>query len=114
LGNDGYCLVNGTRFQFHGSYPQAGYMYAQDYPSTSSAGYHDTEQIVINEYSAGTDPRWWPFVFFIGGAVTRNPDGSIAAIARVTLPFNRLQELHRMILRIKPLHAWAAMCVRYA
>jgi hypothetical protein len=49
----------------------------------------------------------------VGGSVARNPDGRIASVASVDVPVGRRQELHRLILRVKPLGIWAAMIVRY-
>ena len=63
----------------------------------------------INELSKS----YWPLVFFIGGAVTRDLSGRITNIATVTMPAVYRQELNRLVLRIKPLGIWAAILVRY-
>jgi len=55
----------------------------------------------------------WSLVFFVGGQATRTDDGMIRAIHPVDIPATRKQELHRLILRIKPLGIWANMIVNY-
>jgi hypothetical protein len=110
----GYYLVNGDRFNGRPVYPGAGTdMAAREFPSKSCAGYYEGYMGYENEYTAPIPQPWWSFVFFIGGTVTRNEDGSVASVATVIIPIGRRQELHRIILRMKPLHAWAAMSVVY-
>jgi hypothetical protein len=110
----GYYLVNGDRFNSRPIYPGAGTgMVALDFPSKSCAGYYEGYRGYENEYTAPISDAFWPFVFFCGGVVTRNEDGSVASVDFVSVPVERRQELHRLILRMKPIHAWAAMCVIY-
>jgi hypothetical protein len=110
----GYYLVNGDRFNARPIYPAAGTgMVALAFPSKSCAGYYEGYAGFENEYTAPIPPAFWPFVFFIGGTVTRNEDGSVASVATVSIPEGRRQELHRMILRAKPLHVFVGMCVVY-
>jgi hypothetical protein len=110
----GYYLVNGDRFNSRPIYPGAGMgMAALGFPSKSCAGYYEGYQGYENEYVAPIPPVYWPFVVFLGGTVTRNPDGSVASVATVSVPIDRRQDLHRLILRVKPLHAWAGMMVVY-
>jgi hypothetical protein len=110
----GYYLVNSDIFDARPTYPGAGTdMVARDFPSKSCAGYYEGFSGPENEYTAPIPEPYWPFVAFAGGTVTRNADGSIASVATVTVPIGRRQELHRLILRLKPLHAWIGMCVVY-
>jgi hypothetical protein len=110
----GYYLVNGDRFNAHPVYPGAGTgMAAREFPSKSCAGYYEGYTGYENEYTADIPQAFWPFVFFAGGTVTRNEDGSVASVAVIVVPASRRQELHRLILRLKPLHSWAGMCVVY-
>jgi hypothetical protein len=110
----GYYLVNGDRFNSRPIYPGAGTgMAARDFPSRSCAGYYEGYAGYENEYTADIPPAYWPFVFFIGGAVTRNENGSVASVATVTVPVGRRQELHRLILRVKPLHSWVGLLAAY-
>ena len=61
-----------------------------------------------------TPPKaYWSSVFFVGGQVSRANDGQIINISPVNIPSARKQELHRLILRIKPLGIWVGMIVRY-
>ena len=57
--------------------------------------------------------QYWSLIFFVGGTVRRNPDGKIIGIAAVNIPRERRQELHRLILRVKPMGIWAAMAVNF-
>jgi hypothetical protein len=110
----GYYLVNGDRYNSRPVYPQAGYMQAQAFPSSSCAGYYEGYAGYENEYTAAIPRPYWPFVAFCGGTVTRNEDGSVASVATVNVPMSRRQELHRLILRLKPLHSWIGMLVNYS
>jgi hypothetical protein len=119
-GGGGYYLVMGDYKTAQPLYPQAGRICARafdggDYRSgLECAGYYD-EMLEIDEnlkYKSPPEP-YWSLVFFVGGAVTRNPDGRIATVATVNIPQSRKQELHRLVLRIKPEGTWAAMMVRY-
>jgi hypothetical protein len=110
----GYYLVYGDRFNHRPVYPAAGRgMAALDFPSASCAGYFEDYIGYENEYTAPIPKDYWPFVFFVGGEVTRNSDGSIASVGMVAVPIGRRQELHRLILRAKPPHSWAGMVVTY-
>jgi hypothetical protein len=110
----GYYLVNGDRFNHRPIYPGAGAgMVAREFPSKSCAGYHEGYIGYENEYTAPIPEPYWPFVVFVGGTVTRNEDGSVAAVATVSIPEGWRQKLHRLILRIKPVHVWMGMCVVY-
>jgi hypothetical protein len=111
----GYYLVNGDHFNSRPIYPGAGTgMTALPFPSASCAGYYEGYQGYENEYTADIPQAYWPFAFFVGGTVTRNEDGSVASIATVTVPIGRRQELHRLILRVKPLHSWCGCLIVYA
>jgi hypothetical protein len=88
-------------------------MVAREFPSKSCAGHYEGYQGYENEYTAPIPQAYWPFCFFVGGTVTRNENGSVASVATVTIPMNRRQELHRLILRKKPLHAWAGLLTAY-
>jgi hypothetical protein len=99
-------------------YPQAGQICARafdgsDYMSgRESAGFFEKTVDEIAVYYSPPKP-YWSLIFFVGGDVTRNDDGSIANVAVVSVPAARRQELHRLILRIAPMGIWAAMMVKY-
>jgi hypothetical protein len=105
-------------------------MTAHDYPSIYCAGnreiaycgyavgyylksgdyyYESTEHL---EFSTLPE-AYWPLVFFVGGEVLRGEGGKITSITPVDIPASRQQELHRIILRVKPVGIWAALFVRY-
>lgn len=114
----GYYLVNGDQYQSQPTYPMAGQVCARAFDGSDtrsgleSAGHYEAYTLYANEYTTPA-AEYWPYVVFFGGTVSRNADGSVAAIATVEIPFARRQELHKLILRYKPLGIWAAMCVQY-
>jgi hypothetical protein len=106
--------VEGDRFNGRPAYPGAGTgMTALAFPSKSCAGYYNGYAGYENEYTAPIPKPFWTFVFFVGGTATRNEDGSLASVGTVSVPVNRRQELHRLILRAKPLWSWAGMLAVY-
>jgi hypothetical protein len=114
----GYYLVNGDTYQDRPVYPQAGQICARAFDGSDSksglecAGYYTSYALYSNEWPS-PPAGYWGLIFFVGGTVSRNVDGSISAVSTVTVPFERRQELHRIILRIKPEGIWAAMIVQY-
>lgn len=57
----------------------------------------------------------WNFVFFIGGAVTRDDiTGAIIDIEFVTVPENLRALFVQIVTRHKPLYTWAAVAVEWA
>ena len=116
----GYYLVSGDHFMARQLYPQAGQICARvfdgsDYMSgRERAGYHEDFAITNEAAQHKTPPEaYWPLIFFVGGTVTRNGDGSIGSVAMVSVPATRRQELHRLVLRVAPMGIWAAMMVGY-
>jgi hypothetical protein len=115
----GYYLVNPDRKIYRPLYPQAGNICARAFDGSDGqsgrecAGYYEGYHDVAQKYTDPSDSRYWPFIFFVGGEAGRNPDGSVAFVPSVTVPSKRRQELHKLILRIKPLGTWAAMLVQF-
>jgi hypothetical protein len=114
-----YYLVNRVQLTSRPLYPQAGQICARAFDGSDEqsgrecAGYYKVYHDVAQKYTATDNPLYWPFAFFVGGEVDRNPDGSIAYVHVVTVPASRREELHKLILRIKPLGTWAAMMISY-
>jgi len=116
----GYYLVSGDYFTSRPLYPQAGQICARAFDGSDEmsglecAGYYG-DMVLTDETLNYKTPasEYWGLIFFVGGAVTRNPDGRIANVAGVDVPAGRRQELHRLILRIKPCGTWCGMMVRY-
>lgn len=77
------------------------------------AGYFEKMFSTEVDYPTPTDPNSWPFVFFVGGDATFNPDGSIATIEQGFVPSTQQKKLETMILKFKPLFTWAGMIVTY-
>jgi hypothetical protein len=115
----GYYLVNGDQYVLEPSYPQAGHICARAFDGSDSlsgqqcAGRYTSYSQYSNEY-ASPPSVYWSLIFFVGGAVARNTNGSVAAVSTIWIPAHRRQELHRLILRYKPLGIWAAMIVQYS
>ena len=116
----GYYLVSGDHYMTRQLYPQAGQICARAFDGSDEqsgrecAGFHE-ESVITNEaaqYKSPPEP-YRGLIFFVGGTVMRNDNGSIANVAVVSVPATRKQELHRLILRIVPMGVWAAMMVRY-
>jgi hypothetical protein len=115
----GYYLVNSDQQVLRPLYPQAGHICARAFDGSDSrqpyecAGYYTGYVSISPKYITPQDSKYWPMIFFVGAAASRNPDGSIANVASVTVPAVRRQELHKLILRIKPLGIWAAMMINF-
>jgi len=114
----GYYLVNGDFYSSSPIYPQAGLVCARAFDGSDSespksrAGYYESYVYYVNEF-VSPPSGYWPMLFFIGGEVSFNLDGTIAAVSAVWIPSHRRQELHRLVLRMKPLGTWASMIVQY-
>jgi hypothetical protein len=114
----GYYLVNGDKYTLEPVYPQAGEICARAFNGSDAlsgegcAGHYNSYTQYSNEH-ATLPEGYWPLIFFLGGTVARNMNGSIAAVSTICIPSHRRQELHRLVLRYKPLGMWAAMIVQY-
>jgi hypothetical protein len=65
-------------------------------------------------YVLSSDPDTWPFVFFVGGAATRDPGtDALTAIAPANVPADRKEQFRRFILQIKPIETWAVLVINY-
>lgn len=64
-------------------------------------------------YTVPTNPGYWPLVFFVGGAATRDITGALTEIEIYPVPNERRLEFRRTILRFKPMHSWGALIVTY-
>jgi hypothetical protein len=113
----GYYLVNGDNYTAVPVYPQAGIVCARAFTGSDSlsgqqcAGHYNSYADYSDDYDS-PPAGYWPLVFFVGGYVSRNSDGSIASIQAVKIPAARRQELNRLVLRIKPLGMWAGMIIQ--
>lgn len=63
-------------------------------------------------YDVPADPGYWPLIFFIGGEATRDPvTGALTRIEIAPVAIERKAEFKRLILRYKPMAAWAGLVV---
>lgn len=77
------------------------------------AGFYDSLNLVPYVYEIPTDPTRWPFIFFVGGVATFGIGGELTDIAQINIPPYREQELKNLILRLKPMHSWAALVISF-
>lgn len=78
------------------------------------AGFYDSLRLIPYVYEIPTDPGDWPFIFYVGGLATFNIDGEIIDITQVNIPIYREFEFKEIILRLKPMHSWAALIVSFS
>lgn len=64
-------------------------------------------------YVPPIDSRNWPFMFFVGGSAVVDGSGRILSISPVDVPANRKEEIESLVLRLKPIHAWAILVINY-
>jgi len=65
------------------------------------------------EYDLPTDAGYWPLVFFVGGEAVRNEAGELTEIAEADVELSRREELIRTIVKLKPIHAWAGLVIKF-
>jgi hypothetical protein len=56
---------------------------------------------------------YWPLIFMVGGAATRNGGGELTAITPALVPLARKDELIRLIVKYKPMFTWTVLNVDY-
>lgn len=107
----GYLLVNGDVFQQRPAYFGAGQIWAGN--ANAVAGYFEEMLIEPIVYEIPADPDNWPFVPFVGGAATFNPDGSLDTIAQAFLPAEQKKRMENIILKFKGLYVWFGVIVTF-
>ena len=112
----GELLVNGDQYTVEPDYiMQASGDIAFAGDDDAIAGRFDNLRKIPIEYEVPTEPGYWSLIFFVGGAVTRDPiTNAITGIESAEIPTNRRSEFRSTILRFKPLHSWAALIVIYS
>lgn len=110
----GELLVNGDLvYQIPGFLSQAGSMNAGG--ENHWAGFGEGVTQVPVQYDIPTSPDDWPLVFFVGGEATRDAlTDELTNIDLGSVPNQRKTEFQQLILRIKPIHTWAALIVNYS
>jgi hypothetical protein len=111
----GDLVVNGLIYTLSPAYiMQAG-------GSIAFAGNEDAKAGRFNElipsyyiFNIPSDPYTWPFIFFIGASIIRDPETyEITDIETAEIPIERKSEFLSIILKYKPLHTWCAAIVLY-
>lgn len=107
----GVLLVNEAIVEESFAFFGAGTMWAGN--DNSAAGViAGTKRVTIN-FPIPTNPDDWPFVFFVGGDATFNPDGSIATIEQGLVLSTQQKQLETLILKFKPIYTWCGLIVTF-
>lgn len=111
----GYLLVNGLiNIQSPLVTMVAGGDFAYAGDPDAVAGRFDTLRQDPIVYDIPNDPIYWQFVFFVGGAATRDPvTDELTNIEQGFVQLERRRELENIILKFKPMHSIAGMIVTY-
>lgn len=75
---------------------------------TSIAEIEQLEEQVYR-YFLPSNPLAWPFIFFVCGAATFAPNGSLVSISFVDIDDARRLELREIILKYKPAFTWGVL-----
>jgi hypothetical protein len=116
---EGELIVNGDIFTTNPNYlVLCGEALAQCGEATALAGNFSGVTLDPVEYEvpdgAGTEvERWWNFIFFVGGEVTRGGSGEIVSLGFVDIPIQSRKTFKRLILKYKPMHSWCAAAVNW-
>ncbi len=77
-------------------------------------GRFDTFNFIDFEHELPVDPDAWPFIYFVGGAATRDGiTNALTSIAPADVPLNRKDKFIEFILSAKPWFDWAALIINY-
>ena len=80
----------------------------------ASCGEYDGVTMFPFLYDVPADAGYWPLIFFVGGDATRDPvTGELTSIDIAPVAIERRLEFRRIILRYKPMAAWAGLVVVY-
>lgn len=110
----GELIVNGDQFQQKPNYISvAGSANAFAGNTNFKAGMFNELIKLKIEYDIPEDPNSWPFMFYIGGNVTRDINGFIIDLERVILPLSVKNEFLTILLKYKPLYTWGISVVDF-
>jgi hypothetical protein len=111
----GLLLVNGDIFTQAPNYSLlCDELLAQCGEALAFAGQFDSIRLEAIDYEVPTDPGYWPLIFFVGGAATRDPvTDELTEIEIAPIPIARKSEFQRIILTFKPMFSWAGLIVVY-
>lgn len=111
----GELLVNGDLFESILNYSvlcDDGIFAGDDVYAGDFDGYKSSQTDAT--YIVPGDSGYWPLIFFVGGAATRDINGYITEILMYSVPAERRVEFRRLILKFKPMHSWGALIVQYS
>lgn len=78
------------------------------------AGYFAEMSQDLFRYLVPDNSGYWPLIFFVGGAATRDPGtNELVKIETVSLDEERRDEIIRLIVKYKPLHAWCGLVAAF-
>jgi len=111
----GDLLLNGDIIEFGPAYiAQCGGTTTVCGNADAVCGRFDTFESILLIYETPIDPDSWPFIFFVGGAATRDGiTGELTAIAPANVPLQRKEQFKKIILQMKPEETWAVLRVNY-
>ena len=111
----GELLVNGEFFEQEPNYiALCDEAEVQCDEAIALAGNFDSINLIPIEYEIPTEAGYWPLIFFVGGLATRDPiTDEITDIDIAEVPIERRLEFRRIILKYKPMFAWAGLIVVY-
>lgn len=110
----GDILANGRIYQTIPAYiMQCGGTIAFCGHQDAVCGRFDNIDFVDSEYILPLDPDAWPFIYFIGGAATRDGSGFLTSIAPADVPLSRKGKFEELVLSSKPWFDWAILIINY-
>ena len=108
----GELLVNGRLFRNSPRYFGAGHESVCAGNASAVAGFFEFLGQKDMRYPTPESPATWPLVFFVGGDATR-VDGRITDLDLAHVESARRDHCLRLILKFKPLHAWAVLRIAW-
>ena len=114
-GSGGLWIVNGDAYTTRPLYWGCGYQtmlcgYTENgVDITATCGVHNTFETALAVTDSPVDPTTWPCVFFLAAEAVRDEGGRIISLAKASIPSPMWGNLIEIVLRWKPLHAWALL-----
>jgi len=71
------------------------------------------ENLIEITYQIPTDPGYWRNFFIVSGEVMTDETGTPTTYRFLSIPRSRRLEFRRLILKLKPLHAWGVLMVTW-
>jgi len=112
---EGELLVNGDLFVMLPSYINLAGEPDVCCDATIQCGDFETygENLIEITYQIPTDPGYWRNFFIVSGEVMTDETGTPTTYRFLSIPRSRRLEFRRLILKLKPLHAWGVLMVTW-